>query len=69
MCTALANKWTNDKEESFSPNDISELSSTQIQEFLNQLLNKVTKFIVDKNDVCCIGTSSCSSFKSYAGDL
>ena len=69
VCTALADKWTKDEEESFSPNDLSELSSTQIQEFLNQLLNKVTKFIIDKNNVCCIATSFCSSFKSYAEDL
>ena len=46
MCTALAEKWTKEEEENFSPSDIDELSSTQIQEFLNQLLNKVTKFIV-----------------------
>ena len=50
VCTALADKWTKEDEENFSPNDINELSSTQIQEFLNQLLNKVTKCLL--NNVC-----------------
>ena len=43
VCTELADRWANSSDGSeFSHDDLEGFSSTQIQEFLNKLLNKVS---------------------------
>jgi leukotriene-A4 hydrolase len=48
VCTELANRWANTPDGSeFSGKDLDSFTSTQIQEFLNQLLNKPNPLSVE----------------------